>query len=124
MQQRIAKNATHLLQFAFRPQSRQKRKTLMKMSLYQKITIVCIFAAAIVVAPLQVVQADDYVHHIDVYIDRTTHYNGMVTHTTTAVDIFKTIDVRPGKHDHPDPTCTPHFNDIDCGSSQCYYCNR
>ena len=94
----------------------------MKFSLSQMVVIVCIFAA-VVVAPLQVVQADDYVHHIDVYIDRTTHYNGTVTHMTTGVDIFRTIDVRPAEHDHPDPTCTPHFNDIACSSSQCYYCN-
>ena len=98
----------------------------MKMSLCQMIAIVCLLAVvAIVVAPLQVVRANGFVHHVEVYIDRVTHDNGTVTHTTTRVVRFLTIHVAPGpgSHQHPSPTCTPHFKDVSCSNSQCYYCS-
>ena len=100
----------------------------MKRSLCRIIVIVSIFT--ILVVPLQVARADDYVHHIDVYIDRVTHYGGVVYHNVTKIVKHYTIHIQPPKkkqkkHKHPSPSVTPHFTDVNCGlsPSQCDHCH-
>ncbi len=96
----------------------------MKMSLCQMIVIVCILPMiAIWSIPVQMVHANDFVRHADVYIDRVTHANGTVTHTTTRYTLYRNIHTEPGSHQHPLASITVYYNDVSCSSSQCYYCD-
>lgn len=95
----------------------------MKMSLCQMVAIVCILPVAIWGVPVQMVQANDFVHHADVYIDRVTHANGTVTHTTTRYTLYRTIHPQQGSHQHSPESVTVYYSDVSCSSSQCYYCD-
>lgn len=96
----------------------------MKISLRQLVVIVCLLTGGIVlVVPLQVVQSNDFLYHVDVYIDRITHSRGSRTHEVTRVVRHFNLHTEPGSHQHPAPSVTPYFNDASCSSSQCSYCN-
>ena len=72
--------------------------------------------------------SDDYLDTVTVYIDRVTHYGGVIYHFLTETDEKFTIhflaDGEDEEHDHRPPIVKAVFNDITCplSPSQCDHC--